>query len=126
MGARRCGRCLARSRAAGDGPVEERWVVLVEAVREPGGPVTPMDEDSARTMLHALGDDHGVMIQCQERVGLQVWVTAGGPAMALSAALTRWRLATAAVAPARWRVVRAEILTDAEFEKDFYDPFTAG
>ena len=126
MGARRYGRCLACSRAAGDRPAEERWVVLVEAVREPGGPVAPMDEDSARTMLHALGDDHVVMLECQERVGLQVWVTAGGPAMALSTALTRWRLATAAVTPARWRVVRAEILTDAEFESDFYDPFSAG
>jgi hypothetical protein len=77
-----------------------------------------MDMETARALLRGMGDEDGVALQCPDRVALQVRLTAPDPLVALSAALTRWRAAARTVGPAGWHVVRAEVLTDGEFDRD--------
>jgi hypothetical protein len=107
-----------RTQTASGTAGQRDWVVLVEAAPGEGEETSLMDVETARVILGAMGDDEGVAIQCPDRVGLQVRLTALDPVTALSTALTRWRAAAGSVGPAGWTVVRAEVLTDREFERD--------
>ena len=115
MSARRIGRCPVRT-ATDAGTGQQDWVVLLEATPGKEG-TSPMDAETARALLRAMGDEDAIALQCPDRVGLQVRLTAADPMMALHTAFTRWRAVAGTVGPG-WNIVRAEILTLREFERD--------
>ena len=92
------------------------WVVLLEAA--PNGDASFLDIGTARVILRAMGDEDGVVLHAPDRVALQVRVRAADVAVALAEALTRWRSAAGTSVPPGWDVVRAEVLTPDEFERD--------
>ncbi len=93
------------------------WIVLVEAA--PNGEASLIDIGTVRTLLRAMGDQDGVALHASDRVAVQVQVQADDVLRAVGEALTRWRAAAAGSLPAGWHVVRAEVLTAEEFERDF-------
>lgn len=92
------------------------WVVLLEATAI--GDATLLDVGTVRAVLELMGDRAGVALHSPERVAVQVRLRAHDPAMALSTAMSRWQVAAARLPPG-WEVVRAEVLTAEEFERDF-------
>jgi hypothetical protein len=115
MSARRIGRCPQRT-VTDASTGQQDWVVLLEATPGKAG-TSPMDVETARALLRAMGDVDAIALQCPDRVGLQVRLTAADPMMALHRAFTRWRAVAGSVGTG-WTVVRAEILTFPEFERD--------
>ncbi len=99
---------------------QQEWVVLVEAEPGHGKETSLMDVETAQGLLRAMvgSKDDGVVLLCAERVGVQLRLMALNPVMALCTAFSRWRAATERVGPGGWNVVRVEVLTDREFERD--------
>lgn len=92
------------------------WVVLLEAAADANASL--LDIGTVQRMLRAMGDEDGVALHAPDRVAVQVPVHAADVAVALSAVLERWRLASVESVPAGWDVVRAEVLTPEEFTRD--------
>ena len=118
MPARRLGRNLMRIGSGSRAARQQGWVVLLEAAPGDGGETSPMDVETARALLRAMGDDDGFALECPDRVALQVRVMAPDPLIALWMAMTRWRAAKTAVGHEGWNLVRTEVLTFREFERD--------
>lgn len=148
-GARRgCGRSSGRSTAGSQerladaprspeqaGPAEEVadasggriWVVLLEAAPAADRDAAVVGVRAVRAILAAMGDAGGVGLHCPDRVAVQVRLAADDPAMALAAALARWRPAAVHLMEAGWSVVRVEVLTPDEFRQDcqsWTNPYT--
>ncbi len=114
MAERRCsttrtGRAVISDRRAS-------WVVLLEAAPKIGASL--VDIATARAVLRAMGDEDGVGLYAPDRVAVQVRVHGRDVAVALSVALVRWRIAAGMAALTGWVLVRAEVLTPDEFERD--------
>ena len=113
---RRCARAGARGAAVAT-DCGSRWIVLLEAA--PSDEASLIDVGTARDILRAMGDEHAVALQAPDRIAIQVEVRAAGMALALSAALARWRLALLKFVPKGWNLVRAEVLTPEELEREY-------
>lgn len=87
------------------------WVVVLEAADR-------ISESSLQRLLHILSDVEAVALHCPERYAVQVKVCAGGHAQALFVAAARWHSALAVVGQPRRYVVRAEVLSLEEFERE--------
>ena len=112
-------RWCARAGARGAALTTDRcgsWIVLLEAAANPNASL--LDIGTVRTLLRAMGDENGIGLHAPDRVAVQVRVQATDVASALSVALARWRLAAGKAAPTGWDLVRAEVLTPEEFERD--------
>ena len=92
------------------------WVVLLEAA--PNAEASLVDIGTVWATLRAIGDEGAVALHAPDRVAIQVRIEAADVALALVVALARWRQAAVAHAPAGWNVVRAEVLTPEELERD--------
>ena len=69
-------------------------------------------------MVRAMGDENLAVLHCSDRVALQVSASARDVAEALSGVLDRWRAAASMMGLPSWEVIRAEVLTPAEFRRD--------
>lgn len=94
---------------------ERRWIVLLEAIRKADG--SPVTTNTAYGLSKAMGGD-AVGLHSPDRVAVQVPVWAVDVAVALVTVVSRWRSAEARLALQGWDVVRAEVLTLEEFERD--------
>lgn len=93
------------------------WVVLLEAASE--GHVDPVASDDVSTLLAALnGGSLGVSLSSSSRYALQVTTTALDPADALAGVLSKWSDAVRALGLPTWPVVRTEVLTPEELQRD--------
>lgn len=95
-------------------------MVLLEAVPSEGASL--LDCDTADALLRAIGDRHVGALHRADRIAVQVAVSAADVAAALTGVLSRWRRAGAQVGLYNWDVVRAEVLTPEEFERDSHMP----
>ena len=101
-----------------DGDVVRRpgWVVVIEA--ELASYERPVDLGQIRRLLEKLPKLEPIALHSAERIAVQVHLDAGGEVEALSLALANLRAALAQVDLGHLRVIRAEVLTWAEFERD--------
>ncbi len=90
---------------------DAQWIVVLEAA-------VGVDDSSLHRMLQILSSAEAVALHCADRYAIQMEITAGGQAQALFVALTRWRSAHRAVDQPLTEVVRAEVLSREEFERD--------
>ncbi len=95
------------------------WVVLLEVDGSAGD---EMDVTVARSILDAIADDHPAALHSPNRVALQAGVHATTPTEALEVATARWAAAARQWDVRGWDVVRAEVLTPEEFERDCEEP----
>lgn len=78
-----------------------------------------MSRADAAALLAALRPGfYGRGLYSHDRYAVQVTARATGPGEALSSVLARWMEAVRQLGLPRWRVVRTEVLTVAEFERD--------
>jgi GGDEF domain-containing protein len=96
--------------------VTEHWVVVVEAVAEAHAPA--IETDAMAGLLEELSDCHPGVLCVPNRYAIQLRLRATGAIDALFAAMTRWRQALQAVHAPEWGVVRVEILTGEELERE--------
>jgi GGDEF domain-containing protein len=93
-----------------------QWVVILEAdARAPDG---MLDEFGLRRLLEALPNVCPVGLHSPERYALQVQVVAHGEAEALGLAVAHWRAALEKLGIRNSRLIRAEVLTQEEFQRD--------
>lgn len=93
------------------------WIVVVEAAT---GDSTPeLDEATLSRVIDAVSDAQPVALSSAHRYAVQLLVTATNPTDALSFVLRRWSEAVSALEAPEWEVVRAEVITLAEFELEF-------
>ena len=90
--------------------------MLLEAAANPNASL--LDIETVRGLLRAIGDENGVGLHAPDRVAVQVRVQGTDVGFALSVVLARWRLAAGRGALTGWDLVRAEVLTPDEFERD--------
>ncbi len=90
---------------------EPGWVVVLEAATAIGG-------SSLHRMLELLSDVGGVALHCPDRYAIQMEIDAGGQPEALFVAFSQWSLAHARVGDPPPPVVRSEVLSREEFERD--------
>lgn len=95
------------------------WVVLFEVDGRAGD---PMDVAVARSILDAIADAHPSGLHSPDRVAFQTWVRATTASEALESATARWLEATRRWNLRGWEVVRAEVLTPEEFQRDCEEP----
>lgn len=95
------------------------WVVLFEVDRRAGD---PMDVAVARSILDAMADADPSGLHSPDRVAFQAWVRATTASGALESATARWLAATRRWNVRGWEVVRAEVLTPEEFQRDCEEP----
>ena len=94
------------------------WVVSLEAV--PAGGTGAIEVEGLRCLVAAL-DAHPAALHTHDRCAVQLRVAATNQAQALQAAFGRWDTAVRSVALPPLEVVRAEVVTPEEFEREF-DP----
>lgn len=99
------------------------WFVMLEAI----GPVEGHSINTAQLseLLHAMDGTALGAIHSGGRYALQLRVTAEGPAEAVFVARARWRDTTAKLSLPPWDLVRAEVVTPAEFAREC-DPDRSG
>ena len=97
-----------------------QWVVLVEATD--GGTRGDVDQHDVVRLLTALdrncGGTSGGALHSSDRYALQVTTTASDPAEALCSVLSGWADALRDLDLPVWEVVRTEVLTPDELERD--------
>ena len=94
--------------------MRQEWVAFVEGVCVPAA----FDYPALRRLLHAVRDCSPVALHTPDCCGLQLRVSADGPADALSLALRRWHAAVDDLGDLHWNVVRAEVVTVEQFERE--------
>ncbi len=96
-----------------------QWIVLLEATG--AGVNGGVDRDDMLRLRAAL-DRHGAgrcgALHSSDRYALQVTTTASGPAEALFGVLSSWSEALLELDLPTWEVVRTEVLTPEELERD--------
>jgi len=97
-----------------------QWSVAVGAAAGKGQRRVPKMADRSGLLLDALIDRGGVATAGRDgrRYGARFWVEAPGPVEALQQAVTVFREAAAAAGLPVWDVVEAEVLTEAELERE--------
>ena len=98
--------------------MNETWVVLLEAAGDDGAGA--MGSDQIVTLLTALNPGPwGGALQSPHRYALQVTTTGSSPAEALIDVLSRWADAVRGFGLPGWKVVRTEVFTPEELEREF-------
>ena len=95
---------------------EREWVVLLEAAKERGS--STIDPVSFGRMVSSWATPVPTSLHSRDRYALQIPVTAAHPASALSLAMSLWKDAVCRSGLAMWGLVRAEILTPEELERE--------
>lgn len=97
-----------------------QWIVLVEAAGAGGcGGVAPGDVSRLLAAVsRTSGSDGGGALESPDRYALQLTTTAPGPAEALLRVLASWVDALRELDLPIWQVVRTEVLTPEELERD--------
>jgi diguanylate cyclase (GGDEF)-like protein len=95
---------------------QTRWVVLLEAADENG--LSTVDADSHARLVSSWGESVPTTLYSPNRYALQVIVDAGNAAMALGMALSQWKDALKRATMPEWELVRAEVLTSRELERE--------
>ena len=90
-----------------DSDRRRKWVVLLEAVRDPQ--IWSIDAGAPKALLTAMGGKDAGRLYCSDRVAVRISVSASDIAVALEGVLGRWRCAVAGLALDDWDVVRAEV-----------------
>ncbi len=96
----------------------ETWVVQLEA--ESTERTGPIDAGSVAHVLVALSAQP-IGLWAPGRCAVQLRIAASSPAVALEAAFSRWLDAFWALERPAWPIVRAEVLTPDELEREFED-----
>ena len=91
--------------------------LIVELELAPDVESTPMDRGALRRLLVEL-DAHPVALYCPDRALVQLRLEAADHAGALRSALSRWNRARTSMHLASWNVVRAELFTPEQLERD--------
>jgi diguanylate cyclase (GGDEF)-like protein len=91
------------------------WVVVLEAA---GGGGARVEVEEVGALLEAVADARPVALYGADRYALQITVEASGAGEALTSAVARWVEATARVGLAPWELVRAEVISAGEHERD--------
>jgi hypothetical protein len=91
------------------------WIVILEVAIEPEGSVAIAE---IARVLHAVGDVQGVALLTVDRYALQLLVKEEACGVALLSACSWWREALREVGLPPADVVRAEVLTVSEFQRD--------
>ena len=94
----------------------DEWVVVLEATGPRRGHAH--DDLGLEALLKALARFDAVGMHSHERYAVQVRLAATSGAEALTAALAEWRLAVNELGGPRPELIRAEVLTLEEFERD--------
>lgn len=102
----------------GESYVERTWIVLLEAARTDEAPQAGATEASA--VLRAMGHETGVGLHSPDRIAVQVSVPAADVATAVATVLDRWRGAALGVGLEDWDVLRAEVVSPEEFDREFH------
>lgn len=89
---------------------------MLEAAGEPGGP--GMDRHSFRRLLALWPSPAPTTLYSPDRYALQLSVFAADASSALSSAMSSWAEALQRAEVPKWDLVRAEVLTPAELERD--------
>lgn len=92
------------------------WIVLMEA--SPGHDGLRLDRRMLQQLLRAMPNALPVALHHPDRYAVQLQVTAPSPVHALSSVFTEWSEAVDGLGAPVWDVVRAEVLTRVEFERD--------
>ncbi len=90
---------------------DTKWVVVLEAAGR-------IDHWSLHQMLEVLSDSQAVALHSPDRYAIQMEIAARACADALMVASERWRSAHRAVRQPLSEVVRAEVLSQQEFERE--------
>lgn len=93
----------------------QEWVVLLEAVSDEGDRI---DRAGFARLVDSWTEAAPTMLYSPSRYALQVSLQAATPAVALSAALLRWKDALRHSGLPEWRLVRAELVTPQELERE--------
>lgn len=98
--------------------MSEKWVVLVEAEGDPAREA--IDADAVRRLVQALDPgSRGGALHCPERYAVQLTAAGAGPIDALTEVVSRWATAVRQLDLPAWKLVRAEVFTLAELERQF-------
>lgn len=96
--------------------MSDHWVVQFEMVGDE--PVEP-DYEVFDRLIRELSDCNPGFLHSVERYALLLHVTAQSALEAHRHAIGRWQQAARATGAPSWRVVRSEVLTAGEFERDY-------
>lgn len=100
----------------GHGTAAREWVVLLEAADEKGR--TPIDVASFSRLIESWVDVTPTTLFSPGRYAVQFSVEAASAPLALSSALWHWAKAVRGAGLPDWELVRAELLTPEELERD--------
>ncbi len=95
-----------------------RWVVVLEVAATSTHQV--MRREDLHALLEAMSDHEPSALFHPSRYALQLRVLSASPAAALSSAMSLWTEAVGAVDLPPWGLVRAEVLTHEEFEREVF------
>lgn len=91
-------------------------MVVLEAAGEPGQRRVDVDQLSA--LMDLLADARPIALYAADRYALQVSIGAASPADALRTAVARWVESAMTIGLAPWELVRAEVISAPEHERD--------
>lgn len=94
----------------------KEWVVLLEVERH--GPDGAVAADDVEALLQAVGKGPYGRLHCPDRYALQVTAPGSSPVEALVDVLSRWSHAVHHLGLPLWEVVRTEVMTPEEFDRD--------
>jgi hypothetical protein len=95
--------------------MSNEWIVVLEVAAEPADSVGTA---GIQRVVRALGDVGAVALVASDRYALQLRVTAETCSDAMLDAVSRWSDAARDAGMPRSDVVRAEVLTVSEFERE--------
>lgn len=102
----------------------DEWIVLLEAERAPrAGPIDRLDVGRLRDAMD--GGQGASALWCSDRYVVQVRVTAPTPIDALHDVVARWQEVVQRLSIPLWNLVRTEILTPEELEREHEQTTTA-
>ena len=98
-------------------PTGTEWIVLLEAAGADTAPPRSTADD-LRKLLNAWGSPPPATLHGPDRYALQLQVHAVDQTTALSMAIEQWRDAVACSGLPEWELVRVEIMTPEELERE--------
>ena len=102
--------------AAPPRPGARHWVVVLEATG--GADASPCDHACFDAIIRALRDHGATGLHGPDRYALQLRVTGDDIGSAFAFGLARWRDVARPLTPAGWSLVRAEVLTQEELDRE--------
>ena len=95
---------------------EAVWIVLLEVADTQGA--STIDSAGFDRLVSTWASPGSTALYSRDRYALQIPVGAADPATALSSAMSRWKDAVQRTGVPRWALVRAEIMTPEELERE--------